>query len=1263
MISNKLRHIEIYIVFLLFMLSPVLSKDLMADRNGATLVNISNKGRISQFIKSLENCVNEPSRFNFDIVSQGILGIDKDIVFSKIRHFDESKLEFDKEFIFNVHQFVLLQTKSITEAGNMYFVEIGMTFRANNFKGDSTISAYLFFDRNMPRLSEPSVLIDLINDIIDHFRIIAADVLVEDSPWLAKDDYSIDDLFSPNLIVPRPLFESLFLTVDRFTKNESIDLFEAVIFNRPYDIMGVGIYNSDLDLINQGSFVCDQTWVKIEGRGSGTQGLWHLIAGGLGGGLLQFRDPMSIEFIPPSAIVVADARNNRAMIYHVNLNSGYLTFVDSLTNNYNYAADVASAYIWGEPNTREVAVLDCGNNRVDIYDIASDYTATRRYSMFSTGSGINQINGASSICYAKQPFSQYNLPYIFVADNGNRRIIRQDTDDPIPTRFETTTLDFPSNTFITSISIDNFGYVYAVDRYNSKIYVFNTSLEFVASYGSYGIGDNELYNPISLKFGEGYINGYSPLCLCDLSVVEDFGPNSGIRRYTPGLDILWANASVIHNSPYIFYDLAMEYYQTGASNTLWKTYFNGQLIDQSYNEWELPGDHQSPWIYVEYNTGHHGYYRFETEISPLCQAVPETILVDSLFLAFPRPPIGLHANECHIFENEPAVKLDWEHDLNGCDCTVYEVFRDNSLLATISGSETSWIDSNSVTGQIYWYKIRSRYGSEYYSEFTPEILAAPAGAYQPAAPSNPDAVQTSSLCYWTITWEDNSINEEQFYIHITYYDPDMMPHNRQDHIYVDSNTTITSYNYNKNGIELHFDIYALDSTCESQGWPPPDQVCDGVDVICSPAASMSRIVGVCQPIQCPFLYVWANDEFQIENNLLSISAVEPSTKADFIEYHQISVTPEESGNEFKFRIEESGGDTTYLDHLELLMVDKKLNENVIIDNSSGFYNTVNKIQPSNAVDHKGNNVTHLVMNRDGNSYFSGEPGYLIIDFDSLSPPPKGSKIDEDGGSITVRPPKGDTPNEDKGGMSGRDDEAGSKLEIFAWQNDDWVLLETIYGLAFESEPVYIPASSRIDSKGELKLKYQWNYAYRADEIVYIQTKPFDEPPIVLALSEATHSASGDVLTELTASDDNRITINPGDILSFAFANPTGISAENRKFVLRVEGSYTPGESERPVKETSPVDTALIPRQFAFEQNYPNPFNPTTTFSFSLPKSSNVELYIYNILGQKVSTLINKPYPAGNHGLTWQADNLGSGIYFAKFKAGSFTSTRKVVVLK
>jgi len=93
-----------------------------------------------------------------------------------------------------------------------------------------------------------------------------------------------------------------------------------------------------------------------------------------------------------------------------------------------------------------------------------------------------------------------------------------------------------------------------------------------------------------------------------------------------------------------------------------------------------------------------------------------------------------------------------------------------------------------------------------------------------------------------------------------------------------------------------------------------------------------------------------------------------------------------------------------------------------------------------------------------------------------------------------------------------------------------------------------------------------------------------------------------------------------------------------------------------------------PNLFLLHQNYPNPFNPETTIQFELPQNTHVRLEIYNLLGQRVTTLLDKHKPAGHHTLKWDGkDQMGndvaSGIYFYKLVAGDFCQIKKMVLTR
>lgn len=89
----------------------------------------------------------------------------------------------------------------------------------------------------------------------------------------------------------------------------------------------------------------------------------------------------------------------------------------------------------------------------------------------------------------------------------------------------------------------------------------------------------------------------------------------------------------------------------------------------------------------------------------------------------------------------------------------------------------------------------------------------------------------------------------------------------------------------------------------------------------------------------------------------------------------------------------------------------------------------------------------------------------------------------------------------------------------------------------------------------------------------------------------------------------------------------------------------------------------IPATYKIAQNYPNPFNPATTISYRLFKAGHVQVTVYNELGEKMAMLVNAQQPAGNYKVQFDASELNSGIYFAKFNINGKTAVRKMMFIK
>jgi subtilisin family serine protease len=133
------------------------------------------------------------------------------------------------------------------------------------------------------------------------------------------------------------------------------------------------------------------------------------------------------------------------------------------------------------------------------------------------------------------------------------------------------------------------------------------------------------------------------------------------------------------------------------------------------------------------------------------------------------------------------------------------------------------------------------------------------------------------------------------------------------------------------------------------------------------------------------------------------------------------------------------------------------------------------------------------------------------------------------------------------------------------------------------------------------------------------------------------------------------------------------------YVWDFEASYAEGHNRGRVmmdnlnsaiydSTSNPTDVPVIspvtlPREFKLYQNYPNPFNPSTAITFELPERAYTRLEVFNILGQKVATLIDQILPAGSQTIEFDASQCPSGVYFYRVQAGREEATRKMVIIK
>lgn len=94
-----------------------------------------------------------------------------------------------------------------------------------------------------------------------------------------------------------------------------------------------------------------------------------------------------------------------------------------------------------------------------------------------------------------------------------------------------------------------------------------------------------------------------------------------------------------------------------------------------------------------------------------------------------------------------------------------------------------------------------------------------------------------------------------------------------------------------------------------------------------------------------------------------------------------------------------------------------------------------------------------------------------------------------------------------------------------------------------------------------------------------------------------------------------------------------------------------------------IEVITLPLEYSLSQNYPNPFNPVTTIKYEIPEKTNVKLEVFDILGNRIATLVNEEKPAGRYEATFDGVALSSGVYIYKLQSGDFVSSKKMILLK
>jgi hypothetical protein len=406
---------------------------------------------------------------------------------------------------------------------------------------------------------------------------------------------------------------------------------------------------------------------------------------------------------------------------------------------------------------------------------------------------------------------------------------------------------------------------------------------------------------------------------------------------------------------------------------------------------------------------------------------------------------------------------------------------------------------------------------------------------------------------------------------------------------------------------------------------------------------------------CPVLYTYDGFDFIEENPLLT--ACERSGHTEIVtDYYHVTGEMIDKNGEIVFQLKELDEEITYLYDMELITVDHSSSTKIGCSVDGNIFAYRETLLPLSAVDHTGTDQLAVLVSEDKIIYRSEGYGHLTITF-----PNPGI---ESGFSFNA-PPKLPCPHEDPGDPFPKavpeEELPPSALTVELLTDDgDWVILPDVPARKNAVAEFVLSALPMEITSEVLTIRISWEDGFSTD--VIRQHIPAEETPFVSSWSIESHdlSLSKPVAGTWSGFDgETPLVLAQGDYLEFSFA-PTPAAGElKRDYILRAVGRYQPDNS---------VFSDILPVSFQLYHNYPNPFNPVTTIRYDLPDASQVKLEVYNVLGQRVATLVDESQEAGQHQVDWNSVDsdgrpVASGIYFYRLTADEYIETKKMMLLK
>ena len=399
------------------------------------------------------------------------------------------------------------------------------------------------------------------------------------------------------------------------------------------------------------------------------------------------------------------------------------------------------------------------------------------------------------------------------------------------------------------------------------------------------------------------------------------------------------------------------------------------------------------------------------------------------------------------------------------------------------------------------------------------------------------------------------------------------------------------------------------------------------------------------------LFTFDGKNFVQENPLLTACEFTGYT-GTVTDYYHVRKRVMVNDDKVVFQLRELENEITYLNDLELITVDHPADMEIGCSIDGHIFGCQTAIAPIAAVDDHGQDQLAAVLAEDQAVFSASSSGYIDVTFPKasedlvLSVPPVMKQY------CPPLIPK-ETPDPD-----GR----GTILNVALKQHDGtWIDLASLpprENPGFEFVVSEMPRSS----EGEpIVFRLAWEGAYNAD-IVRMMVLSDESPRVTYRPIQTGRLAAADRPDAgwNGFSPGQPLVLKKGETFEITFdVGPEPGPGATRDYVIRAKGRYEP--------DYAAFDDN-VPGAFRLYNNYPNPFNPTTVITFDLPAPSEVTLEVFNVLGQRVKTLIDQRQRAGHHRIEWNATDenghaVASGVYFYRLTAEGFTASKKMTLVK